>query len=65
MTSADQYRVKAAEFAALAKIERSTSLQTEYVTMAAAYLRLAEQADRNTTNDMMYDTPPDQNSTAS
>ncbi|HET7681192.1 MAG TPA: hypothetical protein VFK79_13795 [Xanthobacteraceae bacterium] len=60
MTSADQYRVRAAEFAAMAKSEANPALQLEYATIAASYLRLAEQADRNAMNDVAYETPPDQ-----
>ena len=59
MTSAEQYRVKAAEFAARASAEETPKLQLEYAQMAAAYLRLAEQADRNALNDVVYEPPPE------
>ena len=57
MTSTDQYRVKAAEFAARAKTETEPRLQVEFAKMAAAYLRLAEMAMRNSETDIVYETP--------
>ena len=57
MTSADEYRIKAAELAALSNLDSSLNLQSHYGTMAAAYLRLAEQADRNALTDVAYETP--------
>jgi hypothetical protein len=57
MTQANQYRVKAAEFAARAKAETSQKLQVEYAMIAAGYLRLAEQADRNALTDVTYEPP--------
>ena len=57
MTSGNQYRVKAAEFAALARSETSTRLQVEYAKMAASYLRLAEMADHNRDTDVVYKPP--------
>jgi len=57
MSAANQYRVKAAEFSALARTETDPAKQTEYARMAASYLRLAEMADRNSTTDVIYDPP--------
>ena len=59
MTPADRYRVKAAELAARARSESSQHLQIEFATMSASYLRLAEQADRNADNDVIYEPPMD------
>jgi hypothetical protein len=65
MTPADQYRVKAVEMAARAKAERGRPLQkAEYERLSQSYLRLAEQADRNSQNDVVWydplvDKPPD------
>ena len=56
MTSSNRYRVKAAEFAAMSKAETSPNLQLQYAQMAAAYLRLAQLADRNAMNDVVYET---------
>jgi hypothetical protein len=61
MTSADQYRIKAAEFSALARAESAPNLQIEYARIAASYLRLAELADRNSQTDVVYEPPPLQN----
>ncbi|HET7678722.1 MAG TPA: hypothetical protein VFK79_01135 [Xanthobacteraceae bacterium] len=57
MTSADHYRIKAAEFAAMARTETEPKLQVEFAKMAASYLRLAEQADRNSHADVVYQPP--------
>lgn len=57
MNSADYYRAKAAEFAAMSKTETDDWLQTEYARMAASYLRLAEQAERNSLTQVVYETP--------
>jgi hypothetical protein len=56
MTTADQYRINAAEFFERAKYTPSAALQTEYATRATGYLRLAEQADRNFMTDVVYET---------
>ena len=57
MTQADQYRVRAAEFAAKARAETRPSRQLEFARMAASYIRLAETADQNATTDVVYETP--------
>ena len=59
MTSADQYRVKAAEFLAKAHWEADPRLQLEYTTMAQSYLDLALLADQNSQNDLLYQAPKD------
>jgi hypothetical protein len=61
MTSADHYRIKAAEFTAMARAMTEPKLQVEFLKMAASYLRLAEQADRNSLNDVVYEPPFTQN----
>ena len=57
MTAANHYRIKAAEFAARAQVEAERHMQVEFARMAASYLRLAEQADRNALNDVIYEPP--------
>jgi hypothetical protein len=57
MTAADQYREKAAEFAALARLNVSAAMQIEFGLMAASYLRLAESAERNAQTDLFCETP--------
>jgi hypothetical protein len=48
----------------MAKSEPQLDLQAEYARMAASYLRLAELADRNSQNDVIYEPPPVQNPSA-
>ena len=47
MTSTDQYRTKAIEFSARALTENDPKGRDAWNELAAVYLRLAEQADRN------------------
>jgi len=58
MTAGDQYRVKAAELRARALQETSPAIQAELENLAIAYLRLAEQAERNSITDIVYEPPP-------
>jgi hypothetical protein len=46
MTAGQQYRAKALEYRDLAQNQSNYGLSTEYEYLAAAYLRLAEQAER-------------------
>ena len=57
MTTADQYRIKAGDLAALARAEADSFQKAEYERLSLGYLRLADQADRNSHNDMVYETP--------
>ena len=57
MTSADQYRVRTAQFVAMARVEFNPQRQLEYATMAQNYLRLAMLAEQNNHNDIVYETP--------
>ena len=65
MTSADGYRAKVAEFSAQARLEKLPALQLEYAKMAAAYIRLAEMAERNAENGVVREPPFDQKLAAS
>jgi hypothetical protein len=58
MTPADSYRVKAGDMAALARAEADTFQKSEYERLSLGYLRLAEQAERNSQTDLVYGTPP-------
>jgi hypothetical protein len=58
MAAGDQYRIKAAESHARARGETSLLLRAEYENLARAYLRLAEQAERNALFDVTYEPPP-------
>lgn len=56
MTTADNYRVLAAKLTARARAVDNPEAASEWESLAHAYLRLAEQADRNTTLDAYYET---------
>ncbi len=58
MTTADEYRAKAAELNARAQLEMNPTLRSECERLAQGYIRLAEQADRNSQTDVVYETPP-------
>ena len=58
MTPGDQYRVKAGDLAALARAESDLFAKAEFQKLSLAYLRLADQADRNSETDVVYETPP-------
>jgi hypothetical protein len=58
MTPAEQYRVKASEMAALARAETHPFQKAEYERLSLSYLRLADQAERNSQTDVVYETPP-------
>jgi hypothetical protein len=53
-----EYRIKAAELFALASQDHYRALRIQFEHLARAYLRLAEQADRNSQLDLAYETPP-------
>jgi hypothetical protein len=58
MTSADQYRTLAAKLKTKAANELSETLASEWVQLAQAYLRLAEQADQNRRADIWIEVGP-------
>jgi hypothetical protein len=58
MTSGDHYRAKAAEFHAQAQCVTSPPIKKQFEDLSRAYLRLAEQADRNATIELVYEPPP-------
>ena len=55
MTAPERYRKLAAEFRAKARNETSARLQAEWTTLSEGYLRLAEQAERNSRSDVSYE----------
>ena len=55
MTPADQYRWLAAELEAKARAEQSPDLRAEWMHLAMGYRRLAQQADRNSLTDVVYE----------
>lgn len=62
MNPADEYRAKAAHLRALARFEVKTALGREYDRLGRAYVRLAEQAERNSYTDVVYEPPMTDNS---
>ena len=58
MTSADQYRSLAAKLKTKAANETSETLASEWVHLAQAYLRLAEQAEQNRRADIWIEVGP-------
>jgi hypothetical protein len=60
MTPAGQYRVKAGDLAALARAEKDPFGKAEYERLSLAYWLLAEQAERNSKVDLVYETPSHQ-----
>jgi hypothetical protein len=55
MNPANQYRGLAAELEAKARTELSPDLRTEWMHLAMGYRRLAQQADRNSLTDVVYE----------
>ena len=55
---ADQYRIRAAEFHAKAQGATDPKLRAQFENLSLAYLRLAEQADRNSQTELIYEPPP-------
>jgi hypothetical protein len=58
MAAGDEYRAKAAEFLAKAQTESDPKRLMELAKLAAAYERLAGQAERNMQVDLVYETGP-------
>jgi hypothetical protein len=57
LTTADEYRIQAARFSAMAKQATNPHARAEWDTIAKAYLRLAQLADRNAQTNVWYETP--------
>ena len=55
---ANQYRIRAAEFHAQAQSASNPKLRAQFENLSLAYLRLAEQADRNSQTELIYEPPP-------
>ena len=54
----DSYRIKASDLKAEARQEPNAERRKELDNLAMAYLRLADQAERNSRNNIVYETPP-------
>ena len=57
MAPGDLYRLKAADMNTRANRETNLLIRAEFENLALAYLRLADQADRNARTDVVYETP--------
>ena len=55
--SAAEYRAKAEELSAVARLATNPAMRVECEKLAQSYLRLADQADRNIHTDIAYETP--------
>jgi hypothetical protein len=58
MTTGDGYRAKALELLTRADGEIDSQMRSEFENLAAAFLRLAEQAERNTALIIEFELPP-------
>jgi hypothetical protein len=58
MNPADEYRIKAGDMISLARAEADPFQKGEYERLAAGYIRLAEQSERNSRTDLVYEMPP-------
>jgi hypothetical protein len=56
MTARDEYLLRAAELSALAQAGTDRADKVEFENLARAYLRLAEQAERNSQADIVSET---------
>ena len=59
MAAGDDYRIKAADISAKARRELRPLARTELEKLALAYLRLADQADRNAGHEAPHGSPAD------
>ena len=57
MTKGNSYRAKANEFEEWATRETDPAIRQQYDMLAKSYRRLAEQAERNSLTDVVYETP--------
>ena len=60
MVAGDRYRAKALELLALADGENNETAKAEFENLAAAFLRLAEQAERNATLIVEFELPSEE-----
>jgi len=58
MSSADDYRGNAARCLRVAELTSGVEARVTLLGMAQSWRRLAEQAERNSQNDIVYETPP-------
>jgi hypothetical protein len=59
VTAGDGYRAKALDPLTRANVETDSQMRAEFENLAAAFLRLAEQAERNTKLVIEFELPPE------
>jgi hypothetical protein len=57
MDRADEYRKRAAELIAQATLAKNPALALELTELGRVYMRLADQAERNSATDLVYEPP--------
>ena len=57
MTTEEKYRAQAAELLMRARNEASPMIRSEWENLAKSYIHLAEQAERNSRTDIVYQVP--------
>ncbi|MFZ0177714.1 MAG: hypothetical protein WCF47_09385 [Pseudolabrys sp.] len=62
MSAGDNHRAKALELLARAEIENDLTMRAEFENLAAAFLRLAEQAERNAAFVVEFELPTEKDS---
>ena len=62
MSAGDNHRAKALELLARAEIENDLTIRAEFENLAAAFLRLDEQAERNTAFVVEFERPTEKDS---
>jgi hypothetical protein len=60
MAAGDNYRAKALELLAKAEVETNPTIKADFENLAAAFLRLAKQAERNADLTIEFHLPPEQ-----
>jgi hypothetical protein len=62
MSAGDNHRAKALELLSRAEIENDLTMRAEFENLAAAFLRLAEQAERNAAFAVEFERPTEKDS---
>ena len=60
MAAGDNYRAKALELLAKAEVETNSDMRADFENLAAAFMRLAEQAERNAALTIEFELPSEE-----
>jgi hypothetical protein len=60
MAAGDNYRAKALELLAKAEVETNPDIRADFENLAAAFMRLAEQAERNAALTIEFELPSEE-----